>query len=74
MKHLRYYKSSAKSYFWRTKQQQEIDYVEITNNHVKAYGFKWIKDKGRTPKAFVDNYNSDITVINKKNFRSFVQP
>ena len=28
-------------YFWRTKQQQEIDFVEEVNGEIYAYEFKW---------------------------------
>ncbi len=31
----------AKMYFWRTKQQQEVDFVEEKNSIVTGYEFKW---------------------------------
>jgi predicted AAA+ superfamily ATPase len=31
----------AKMYFWRTTQQQEIDYIELAGNQMKAFEFKW---------------------------------
>lgn len=33
--------SLARSYFWRTKQQQEIDYLEVLARKITAYEFKW---------------------------------
>ncbi len=73
MKQNNYLKNSAKSYFWRTKQQQEIDYIEIINNKIIAYEFKWNKDKAKTPKTFSESYNTDAILVNRKNFRAFVQ-
>ena len=63
----------AKMYFWRTKQQQEIDFVEEKNSEIFGYEFKW-KDNGKTkiPKTFVQTYNANVKVIDKNNFRDFV--
>ena len=37
MKVLSYQNSMAKPYFWRTTQQQEIDYVETVADDVNAF-------------------------------------
>ena len=39
MKKLHYNRISANTYFWRTKQQQEIDYVEERSGKIYAYEF-----------------------------------
>lgn len=63
----------AKPYFWRTTQQQEVDYVEEINQRVYGYEFKWNpKKKVRLPKTFVEKYNAEENLINKGNFRDFV--
>lgn len=63
----------AKSYFWRTKQQQEIDYIEQTGLKLKAYEFKWnVKSKAKFSKTFINSYDAECDVINKDNFRDFV--
>lgn len=63
----------AKSYFWRTKQQQEIDYVEQTGLSLKAYEFKWrSKAKAKFSKTFISTYDAECKVINQNNFREFV--
>jgi len=36
-------------YFWRTKQQQEIDFVEEVNGEIYAYEFKWKNTKTKFP-------------------------
>jgi len=74
MKFLQYHKKIVNSFFWRTVQQQEIDYVEETNGKITGYEFKW-KDDGRIkiPKAFTDAYQAKGSVISKENFRNFLQ-
>ncbi|MCD6450056.1 MAG: DUF4143 domain-containing protein, partial [Thermotogaceae bacterium] len=60
-------------YFWRTTQQQEIDYVEEVNGKFFAYEFKWNKKrKFKFPKTFSNNYLSIDKGINRENFREFV--
>lgn len=45
------------SYFWRTPQQQEIDYIEERNGHFTAWEFKWNPAaRVRLPKAFAESY------------------
>jgi len=63
----------AKSYFWRTTQQQEVDYVEEVNQAIIGYEFKWnAKKKVKLPKTFVEKYNAQEKIINNENFREFV--
>jgi len=64
----------AKPYFWRTTQQQEIDYVEQRGQNLFAYEFKWNpKKKAKISKTFLDKYEAKAYLINRENFRSFVQ-
>ena len=49
MKKNSYENNTAKPYFWRTVQQQAIDYVEDLNGNITAYEIKWnIKAKVKT--------------------------
>jgi uncharacterized protein len=60
-------------YFWRTKQQQEVDFVEEYNGKIFGYEFKWNKKNStKLPKTFTESYNAKSTVIDKNNFREFV--
>lgn len=60
-------------YFWRTTQQQEVDYVEEANGKFYGYEFKWNeKKKIKFPLTFTKNYNALNLGINKTNFREFV--
>lgn len=62
----------ARMYFWRTKQQQEIDFVEEKEGDISAFEFKWNKTKAKFPKVFLDTYHTRGMVIDRSNFRKFV--
>lgn len=60
-------------YFWRTHQQQEIDYLEESSGKLCAFEFKWKTGKYRIPKIFLEAYpGSQVDVINNNNFKDFV--
>ena len=63
----------SKMYFWRTKQQQEIDLVEESSGQIFGYQFKWNSKKANFPKTFTETYNAETSLINKENFRDFVK-
>ncbi len=63
----------ARSYFWRTTQQQEIDYVEDVGTELTAYEFKWSPSKKtKLPETFTAGYGAQGKVISRNNFRDFV--
>lgn len=73
MKQIEYKQSLARTYFWRTKQQQEVDFVEENSGKIIGYEFKWNKKKTtRLPKTFIESYNAESNVIDRDNFREFV--
>ncbi len=73
MKKLQYENSLIKSYFWRTSQQQEVDYVEETAGEITGYEIKWNeKAKIRIPKLFNETYRTETAVINRENFSTFL--
>jgi type IV secretory pathway VirB6-like protein len=72
-KQIEYKQTYAQSFFWRTKQQQEIDYIELNDGKLSAYEFKWSEKKNtKIPANFIDTYNAIEQAINNKNFRDFV--
>lgn len=73
MKKNSYENSTAKPFFWRTVQQQEIDYVEDFNGNITAYEIKWnVNAKAKTHKIFNETYNAQTEIINSENFRKFL--
>jgi len=62
-------------YFWRTTQQQEIDYIEERQQQLFVYEFKWNVKTGHTkfPKTFLRNYENITTkVITSANYDEFL--
>ena len=73
VKQIEYKQSLAHIYFWRTRQQQEVDFVEENSGKIYGYEFKWnSRKKVRLPKTFTETYNAESKVIDRKNFREFV--
>lgn len=73
-KKLHYRRMYGKRFFWRTKNQQEIDYIEEADGVFKAWEFKWSeKSKYHFPEIFIQGYQPLSTeVISPSNFASFV--
>jgi len=69
-------RSFAKEYFWRTAQQQEIDYVEERGDHLAAYEFKWNpKARQRSCRSFCEAYGVEtVPVITPDNYDTFLLP
>jgi len=69
-----YHFQYANTYFWRTHQQQEIDYLEEKSGKLYAWAFKWSKTKRyRFPKTFLNNYPENITaIITRDNYLDFI--
>ena len=73
MKFLHYSRISSNKYFWRTKQQQEIDYIEERGGKIYAYEFKWGQIKKiKVPASFKEEYKPEIQFVNRDNFQDFL--
>lgn len=74
LKQNKYKETFSHMYFWRTKQQQEVDYVEEKEGLITGYEFKWnAKKNAKLPKTFIEAYQSKSVIIDKSNFREFVK-
>jgi len=73
-KTLAYSRSPARSYFWRTTTQSEVDYVEERDGRFAAYEFKWnIRRKPRPPIAYLAAYpQSEWQVVTPENYHGFL--
>src|SRR3990167_2497225 len=74
MKYLNQQGIDRDTYFWRTTQQQEIDYLEEDANGIIAFEFKWNARKlPRFSKTFLNAYKVNSTeVITPENFTGFL--
>ena len=66
--------SEASSYFWRTTQQQEIDYIEKSTDQILACEIKWnAKSKYKIPVTFSANYtNLTSKIVSPDNYEEFL--
>jgi uncharacterized protein len=64
----------AKTFFWRTSQQQEIDYIEEMENNLFAYEFSWnVNKKKKIPLTFLRAYHAKETnIITNENYGKFL--
>ncbi|SFA48779.1 hypothetical protein SAMN04488511_107218 [Pedobacter suwonensis] len=74
MKFLHQNQIEAECFFWRTTQQQEIDYVEKTREKFLAVEFKWSeRGKNKIPLTFTHAYpDAETLLISKTDRGSFL--
>lgn len=75
MKNNAYKDGFAQSFFWRTKDQSEIDYVEEEDGELKAFEFKWNRSKlcAKCPASFSKAYpEAMFEVITPDNIEKFI--
>jgi len=74
VKYLAYQQKWVNNWYWRTTEQQEIDYLEEENGQLSAYEFKWNpKAKGSIPNSFKKTYpTATINIIHRENFEQFL--
>lgn len=73
MKNNHYLQKNIKSFFWRSMQQQEVDYVETENKNIRAYEMKWnTHKKNYVTKAFTNLYpKAKTALVQPTNFAEF---
>ncbi|TRX40383.1 ATP-binding protein [Flavobacterium restrictum] len=69
-----YQKIKTNNYFWRTYDQQELDWLEEIGDNLTGYEFKWNENrKSKIPGAFAKGYpDASFEVINKQNYLEFI--
>lgn len=74
LKHNSYSLYYGRSYFWRTQQQQEVDYIEDIDGVLHAFEFKWSTSKQpKLTETFAKSYpNHTFSVVNQENYQDFV--
>jgi predicted AAA+ superfamily ATPase len=76
IKFTHYHRVYSSKYFWRTKNKNEIDYIEERDGKLFAYEFRWnVKKKTKIPKAFTNAYpEAEVRVITPENYFDFIFP
>jgi uncharacterized protein len=73
MKYLKNQRSANQGWFWRTHQQQEIDYIEERGNGLLAVEIKSRTGKGRIPTTFTNAYpEAETRLVSVQNWRDLV--
>lgn len=74
LKYIHYANLWSNCYFWRTKQQQEIDYIEERDGKLYAFEIKWkVTNKIRASTTFAKAYpDHEFKVITPENYISFL--
>lgn len=63
----------ANTYFWRTHDKAEIDYIEEEGGILNAFELKWKAQKVRFANSFLEAYpNHKTAVVSRSDFESFV--
>lgn len=70
----RYNRIIVNNYFWRTYDQQEIDWVEEREGKLFGYEFKWNpKRRGKIPKGWENAYpEAEFEIINSENYLNWL--
>ncbi|MBF6640006.1 ATP-binding protein [Flavobacterium sp. J49] len=74
IKYINYNSKWANFWFWRTKEQKELDFIEEEDGKISTYEFKWnSKSKIVFPKQFSGSYpNSSFELIHQDNLEKFL--
>lgn len=74
LKALEYRRIIANTFFWRTYDQQEIDWIEEREGRLFAYEMKWRDNKVRVPVAWSKAYPDAVfTVIQPDNYTEWLE-
>lgn len=61
------------TYFWRTYDQKEIDFIEERDGKLFGYEIKWGFKKCKEPKLWKEIYkNAEFEIVNRDNYLEFI--
>ncbi|MFN4198409.1 MAG: ATP-binding protein [Flavobacterium sp.] len=73
IKKLSYQENHVFDYFWRTHTKQEIDRIEVKNEQIAAFEYKFGKAKTKIPTEFAKSYpDASFEVINQENYLDYI--
>ena len=73
IKKMSYQENHVLDYFWRTHTKQEIDRIEIKNESINAFEYKYGKSKFKIPTEFAKSYpDASFEIINQDNYLEFI--
>ena len=74
LKKQHYTRMRTNNFFWRTYDQQELDWLEESDQHLSAFEFKWSdRKKAKAPAAFQKAYpDANFRLVNRDNYLDFI--
>ena len=73
IKKMSYQENHVFDYFWRTHTKQEIDRIEIKNENIQAFEYKYGKTKFKVPTEFSKSYpDATFEIINQDNYLDYI--
>jgi uncharacterized protein len=73
IKKMSYQENHVLDYFWRTHAKQEIDRLEVKNEQIAAYEYKYGKVKAKIPPEFAKSYpDASFDIINQDNYLDYI--
>ena len=73
IKKLNYQENHVLDYFWRTHTKQEIDRLELKNEQIAAFEYKYGKIKAKIPPEFAKSYpDATFQIINQDNYLEYI--
>lgn len=73
MKKIEYLNYNSDTFFWRTTTRQEIDRIEVSEQTISAFEFKWGEKTKKIPPQFDKNYpGAEYLVVDRNNYLSFI--
>lgn len=74
LKRQEYTSMYANTYFWRTYDQKEIDFVEEREGKLFGYEIKWKKEKKSPPREWLETYpEASYECITQENYLEFIR-
>ena len=73
LKYQHYRDLAVNNFFWRTYDQQEIDWIEEREGNLFAYEMKWNTKRVKTPVAWHNAYPDAVfRMVTPDNYRTFI--
>ena len=73
MKMNSYSKHYCNTYFWRTFDQAEVDYIEEYDGALHVFEFKWKSNNKKMPASLLNSYTVNSTsIIDTENYEEFI--
>jgi len=74
MKHNQYHQNFTSSYFWRLNTGAEMDYVEMGGGKLKAFEFKFGKNKSKSKESWLNAYpEAKFELVDRENYLEFIK-